>query len=128
LRTSVVFVHVVFGVAVLTASVASKSSGAARLEGRWKGRRADGVTPELQSSANAFAVASEITVRGDQIAFTTPAARNVTATLFVDKDEGGAVVIHTNKDVSSETFTFSGDKTMSWKIDEKRSIVFEKVD
>ena len=37
-------------------------------------------------------------------------------------------VIHTDKDYSSETFVFTDPKTMQWRVDERRSIVFKKVD
>ena len=58
----------------------------------------------------------------------TPAAKNVTATYFVDKEEPTGLVIHTDKDVSSETLVFVDPKTMTWTVDERRSIVFKKVE
>ena len=116
-------------VLVSAASAAScKHPGSAKLEGRWKGHRAAGVPAEAQASADAFAMGSEIVAKGNQITISTPAAKNVSATYFVDKEEPTGLVIHTDKDVSSETFVFVDPKTMSWKVDEKRSIVFKKVE
>lgn len=105
-----------------------KHSGSAKLEGRWKGQRAEGVGPETLVSANVFATGSEIVVKGNQITFSTPAGRNVSATYVVDKEDATSVVIHTDKDATSESFAFTDAKTMAWKVDEKRSIVFKKVE
>jgi hypothetical protein len=101
--------------------------GSPKLEGHWKGTRADGVAPPNDGMANEFAKTTEITVRGNQISITTPAAKNVNATYVVEKDDKTTVVIKTDKDNASETFTFENDGTMTWKVDEKKSIVFTKV-
>ena len=113
------------------ALVACRQAGSPKLEGRWRGQRAEGVPPGTESQANTFALGTEIVAKGDQIAISTPAGRNPQSTYFVDADEKNSVVIHTEKDGASsrETFTFTDDgRTMSWKVDEKRSIVFLKVD
>ena len=109
-------------------TAACKHPGSAKLEGRWRGQRAAGVPAEAQASADAFAIGSEIVAKGNQITISTPAAKNVTATYFVDKEEPTGLVIHTDKDVSSETLVFVDPKTMTWKVDERRSIVFKKVE
>jgi hypothetical protein len=118
--------------AALGASAAScKSSGSAKLEGRWRGQRADGVVPEMQPQANAFAAGTEIIAKGDQIAISTPAGKHPQSTYAVDSEDKGSVVIHTEKDgaTARETFTFSDDgKTMTWRVDANRTIVFTKVD
>src|SRR5262249_38626312 len=57
---------------LLASLVACGHSGSARLEGRWKGARADGVTPDVQTAANAFATDTEIDVKGDAITVSTP--------------------------------------------------------
>lgn len=105
-----------------------KHPGSAKLEGHWKGQRVEGVGADALVSANVFATGTEIVVKGNQISISTPSAKNVTATYFVDKEETASVVIHTDKDATSETFDFTDTKTMSWKVDEKRSIVFKKID
>jgi hypothetical protein len=104
-------------------------SGSARLEGKWKGTKAEGVVgpPEVQAKADIFAQGTEILAHGNQITIKTPAGPPVSATYAVDKDEPATVVIHTDKDGTIETFTFNppGD-TMTWKVDAQKSIVFRK--
>lgn len=114
--------------AAVTFGGGCKHPGSAKLEGHWKGQRADGVAADVQMNANVFATGSEIFARGNQITISTPAARNVTATYFVDKDDATSLVIHTDKDATSETFTFTDPKTMAWRVDDRRSIVFKKVE
>jgi hypothetical protein len=105
-----------------------KHPGSAKLEGHWKGQTALGVSPDHQISANVYAAGTDIVARGNQISISTPAAKNVTATYFVDKEDATSLVIHTDKDSSSESFVFTDAKTMQWKVDERRTIVFKKLD
>ena len=105
-----------------------KHPGSAKLEGHWKGQNAVGVTQDTQINANVYAAGTEIIARGNQISISTPAAKNVTATYVVDKEDATSLVIHTDKDNSSESFVFTDPKTMQWKVDERRAIVFKKVD
>jgi len=107
---------------------ACKHPGSAKLEGHWKGQSALGVAPETQINANVYATGMDIIARGNQISISTPAAKNVTATYFVDKEDATSVIIHTDKDNTSETFLFTDTKTMQWKIDEHRVVVFKKLD
>ena len=105
-----------------------KHPGSQKLEGRWKGQKAEGVPDTAQVSANSFATATEIIAQGNQIAIQTPAGRNPAATYTVDKEDATTLVIHTDRDGSAETFTFNEKAdTMVWKIDDKRSITFKKV-
>jgi hypothetical protein len=110
-----------------TVALGCGSKGAARLEGHWKGTRAEGAAPGNEGMATEFAKSTEITVKGNQISITTPAAKNQTASYVVEKDDKTTVVIKTDKDNTSETFTFDNDGTMTWKVDERKSIVFAKV-
>ena len=105
-----------------------KHPGSQKLEGHWKGQNAMGVAPEHQINANVYATGTEIVARGNQISISTPAAKNVTATYFVDKEDATSLVIHTDKDNTSETFIFTDPKTMQWKVDDRRAIVFKKID
>ena len=116
--------------AALVAAVlaACKHPGSQKLEGRWKGQMADGVPETAQISANSFATGTEIIAQGNQIAIQTPAGRNPAATYTVDKEDATTLVIHTDRDKSTETFTFNEKAdTMVWKIDDQRSITFKKV-
>ena len=105
-----------------------KHPGSQKLDGRLKGQKAEGVPETAQVSANSFATATEIVAQGNQIAIQTPAGRNPPATYTVDKEDATTLVIHTDRDGSTETFTFNEKAdTMVWKIDDKRSITFKKV-
>ena len=109
-----------------------KHAGSAKLEGRWKGTKADGVASDQQINANVFATGTEIIARGDQIAVTTPIGKPVQATYTVDSEDKTSVTIHTDKDgpAQRETFTFSDDgNTMTWKVDpgSGRTMTFARV-
>jgi hypothetical protein len=107
-----------------------KHAGSAKLEGRWRGMKADGVPAEQQVVANVFATGTEIIAKGDQIAVTTPVGKPVQGTYFVDSEDKNSVVIHTDKDGPSahETFTFTDDgRMMTWKVDAIRTITFQRV-
>jgi hypothetical protein len=112
--------------------VACKHPGSQKLEGRWRGTRAEGGPPDQQTNATAFATGTEIIARGDQIAVTTPAGKPIQATYFVDVEDARSVVIHTDKDGpgARETFTFTDDgKQMTWRVDQGqgRTITFQRV-
>lgn len=107
-----------------------KHPGSAKLEGRWRGTRAEGVTPTVQEAANTFATQTEIVARGNLITISTPAGRGQPATFVVDDENKSTVVVHTDKDglASKETFAFADDaKTMTWRVGEGRTIVFTKL-
>ena len=116
--------------AVVTASslvVACGHKGSARLEGRWKGTRADGVAPEAQQAANSFATQTEIDVKGDAITVITPRDKQ-SGTYKVLKEDKSAVTIVTDKDGpdDAQVFTFVDDKTMRWGVIEGKTITFTR--
>jgi hypothetical protein len=122
------------GKLVLAATIAlllaagCKHPGSQKLEGHWKGQKADGVPEAAQAQANAFAAGTDIIAQGNQIAIQTPAGRNPAATYTVDKEDAVTLVLHTDRDGSAETFTFDEKATtMIWKVDAQRSITFKKV-
>jgi hypothetical protein len=105
-----------------------KHPGSQKLEGRWRGQKADGVPEAAQASTNTFAMGTEIIAQGNQLAIHTPAGRNPAATYTVDKEDATTLVLHTDRDNSAETFTFTEKAdVMVWKIDAQRSITFKKV-
>jgi hypothetical protein len=107
---------------------ACKHSGSQRLEGHWKGQKAEGVPEAAQISANAFATGTEIVAQGNQITVQTPGSRQAPATYTIDKEDATTLVIRTDRDGSAETFTFNEKAdVMVWKIDAQRSITFKKV-
>ncbi|MBX3186143.1 MAG: hypothetical protein KF819_03970 [Labilithrix sp.] len=119
-----------FGTMLAVSAAACKHPGSAKLEGHWKGTRADGVPPGVQDAANSFALGTEIIVKGNQITVTTPAAKGQTSTYVVDDENKTTVVLHTEKDGpnAKETFALGEDgKTMTWRLGEGRTIVFQKV-
>lgn len=106
-----------------------KHPGSAKLEGHWKGTRAEGVSPGSQEAANAFAMQTEIFARGDKITVSTPAAKGQQAVYVVDDENKTTIVLHTDKDgpTNKETFAFSDEgKTMTWRLGEGRTIIFQK--
>jgi hypothetical protein len=103
--------------------------GSAKLEGRWKGTRADGVPNDAQTAANAFAAQTEIDVKGDAITVVTPKDRQ-SGTYKVLREDKQGVTIVTDKDgpQDAQTFTFLDDKTMKWSVVEGKTITFVRAD
>ena len=99
--------------------------GSAKLEGHWKGQSAEGVDGPAANSAAAFAVQTEIFAKGNQITISTPASKS-TGTYTVESEDKTGLVIKPEKD-AAETFTFTDANTMSWRVDQNRSIVFVRV-
>jgi hypothetical protein len=115
-------------IAAFAAAIGCKHSGS-KLEGRWRGTRADGVGA-AQDAANTFAASTEITARGNLITVATPGSKAQQGTFVVDSENATTVVLHTDKDgpANKETFAFSEDgKTMVWRLGEGRTITFQKV-
>lgn len=120
----------VLAIAIGLTAIGCKHSGSAKLEGHWRGTRADGVTPQQQDAANAFAMGTEIIARGEKLTVSTPGSKGVQSTYVVDDENKTTVVLHTEKDGpnAKETFSFEGDgKTMTWKMGGGQSITFAKV-
>jgi hypothetical protein len=114
--------------ALLLAGFCACRSGAARLEGKWKGRSAEGVTADAQSAATSFASDTEIDVHGDSITVITPRDKQ-SGTYKVVKEDKAQVTIVTDKDgpTDAQTFTFLDDKTMRWNVVEGKTITFTRV-
>lgn len=106
-----------------------KHQGSAKLEGHWRGQKAEGVAESVQLSTNVFAGSAEIFAHNDQIVVQTAAGRPPAATYTVDKEDATTLVIHTDRDRTTETFVFDPvTGSMTWKVDATRSIVFHKVE
>lgn len=100
-----------------------------KLEGHWKGLRADGVPAAVQDAANTFATQTEIVARGNQITVSTPGTKGQPTPFFVDSETPAVVLVHTDKDgaADKQTFSFTEDgKTMTWRLGDGRTIVFQK--
>ena len=85
----------------------------------------EGVAPEAQAAANAFATDTEIDVKGDAITVITPKEKQ-TGTYKVVREDKGQVVIVTDKDGpdDAQTFTMVDDKTLRWSVLEGKTITF----
>ena len=115
------------GALALLALASCGGGGSTRLQGRWRGVRADGVSSEALAAANAFAVGTELEVKGDSITVTTPKDKQ-TGRYKVMKQDKATLVITTDRDGPNDpqTFTFVDDKTVRWAVLEGKSILFSK--
>lgn len=110
----------------LAAAGCSKSTSSAKLEGKWRGVRVEGVAPEQQAVANVFALGTELIAKGNQIGMSTPAQKGLQATYSVESESKTMVVIRTDRD-GTQTLLFSDDgRTMTWNVDDRRRMVFQK--
>jgi hypothetical protein len=112
---------------LLAGAAGCRPTGAARLEGKWKGIRAEGVTAEAQASANAFAAQMEIEVKGESISVATSAGRQESK-FYVVKEDKSSIVIATDRDgpEDKQTFTFLDERTMKWQVVEGKTITFAR--
>ena len=110
---------------VATGLCACGHSGSPRLEGKWKGKSAEGIPAEAQSAANAFASDSEIDVKGNAITVVTPRDKQ-TGTYRVVKEDRTQVTIVTDKDGpdDTQTFTLPDDRTLRWNVAGGKTITF----
>jgi hypothetical protein len=114
------------GIAVaFTLVLAACGGGSSRLQGKWRGLRADGVAPEAQARANDFAMAMELEVKGDTITVKSPTDKQVGKYKVVEETKAKLVIV-TDKDGpdDKQTFTFSDDKTMKWSVTDGKTITF----
>jgi hypothetical protein len=113
--------------AIAALAAACGHAGSSRLEGHWRGVRAEGVYGDAQAAANAFAAATELDVRGDSITVSTPKEKQ-SGRYRVVREDKAVVVLTTDKDGPDEpqTFTFADAKTMKWSVLEGKTIVFVK--
>jgi hypothetical protein len=99
--------------------------GSPRLEGRWRGVRAEGFGGEALAAANAFALRTELQVSGDAMTITTPTETQSGRYRVVYENET-SVTVTTDKDGpdAPQTFTFEGPRAMKWLAAQGESIVF----
>jgi hypothetical protein len=109
-------------------ALAGCGQGSTRLSGRWHGVRADGVTPDAQAAATAFAARMQLEVDGDVMVVTTATGKQNCHFKTV-RDEKDKLVITTDKDGPKDelVFTFVDAKTMRWLVTpDGKTIVFVK--
>jgi hypothetical protein len=98
-----------------------------QLEGRWIGIRAEGVSADALSSANAFAASTALEFRRNELTVTT-SKETKSGRYELVREDSNAVVIATDLDgpAHPQTFVFAGDETMRWALPEGKAIVFSK--
>ncbi len=101
--------------------------GSARLEGHWRGLGAEGVTPDAETAANAFAAGTELDVHGEMISVTTPKGKQ-SGKFRVKTEEKAQITIWTDGDGPNDpqTFVFVDEKTMKWNVLEGKTILFTR--
>lgn len=113
--------------ALAFASVACHNDRSTRLEGRWRGLYAEGVAPDAQARANAFARSVEIVAHGREVTLSYPGTTvsGHVRLVHVEKHEIGLVA---DKDGLGEIdrFTFQGERTARWVMAPGQSIVLER--
>jgi hypothetical protein len=116
------------GLATLALAVASCAfGGSPRLQGHWRGVRAEGVAGETANIANAFAEGMELEIRGESISVTT-GGQLQTGRYRVIREDANAVVMATDTDgpADPQTFTFQNADTLRWAVLPGKAIVFTR--
>jgi hypothetical protein len=112
---------------VLSLTVAACSHGSANLVGHWRGVRAEGVSPDVADSTNAYATHMRFDVNGDVITVTTPKDTRTDHYAVVQEDKTKTVIAtKLDGDGDPQTFTFPDAKTMKWAVAPGVSVVFTK--
>jgi hypothetical protein len=113
-------------IALIALLLIACKGGSAKLEGKWKGQRSEGVSDGARPAADAYARDMTIEAKGSEITVTTGKDKQ-TSKYKVVKEEKNRLVITTEKDgTTEETFTFLDDKTMRWSVSDGKSIFFAK--
>lgn len=114
-------------VAAPLGAVGCKKSGSPRLEGHWRGSKAEGVTSDVQQAANTFALDTELDVKGEVISVRTPKGKQ-TGKYKVVREDKKSVVIVTDADgpKDEQNFTFDDERSMRWKVVEGKTISFHR--
>jgi hypothetical protein len=102
-------------------------AGCPRLEGRWRGVRAERASGETPTAAAAFARGTVLEVSGDTMRVTTP-NETQSGHYRVVYENDATVTIATDTDGPDvpQTFTFEGAGSIRWLAAEGESIVFAK--
>lgn len=113
--------------AAMAASGCHKS-GEQRLEGHWRGTNVEGVSPDAQAAATAFALDTELDFHDGKVLVTTPRDK-ISSAFKVTRDDKGTVVVATELDGAKDpqTFAFADDNTMRWPVTEGVRITFRRV-
>lgn len=107
--------------------LACSPAGSARLQGRWRGVRAEGVIGEASADANAFAFHTQLHFEGGEMTVVCPHQAQAGHYRVVREDPTTLVLV-TDADGPSapETFTFGADGTMRWAVLPGKTVVFAR--
>jgi hypothetical protein len=112
---------------LLVVLTACGHKGSPRLEGHWRGLHAEGVATEMQPTADVFATATELDVRGEAILVTTPKGKQ-SGKFKVKSEDKTSITIWTDGDGPNDpqTFVFIDERTMKWNVLEGKTITFRR--
>lgn len=101
--------------------------GSPRLEGKWRGAKAEGILPASQAAANQFAMDTEVEFVGDQVTVRIPGSKLADKYTVVREDKR-SIMIQTDKDGPNDlqTFTFDTERSMRWQILPGMTVSFSK--
>ncbi len=104
-----------------------KKSPQARLEGHWRGSKAEGVSPDVQAAANAFAVQMELDFKGETVSVRTTREKQSSKYKVVRSDKTSVVIV-TDADGAADEQTLSvlTDDSLKWKVLEGKAVTFLK--
>jgi hypothetical protein len=116
-------VLLVFGLAL----AGCKKSPQARLEGHWRGSKAEGVSPDAQAAANAFAVQMELDFKGETVSVRTTREKQSSKYKVVRSDKASVVIV-TDADgaTDEQTLSFVTDDSLKWKVLDGKAVTFLK--
>jgi hypothetical protein len=99
--------------------------GKARLEGTWRGQKAEGA--DIQASASDFAKQTTLEFKADQLTIRLPSG-SVASKYAIKKEDGNALTLTTEKDGADDpqVFTFVDPKTLKWAPLPGTTLVFAK--
>jgi hypothetical protein len=113
--------------AALASALVACATGPSRMQGHWRGIRAEGVGAGVESTADAFVRGLEIDVRGDVMSVTLAGERQVGRFRVVHEDSKKIVVItELDGPADPQEFGFGADGAMRWRALPGRTIVFAR--
>ena len=100
-------------------------AGSPRLEGKWRGGKAEGVLPASQAAATQFALDTELDFEADNITVRTTNSKQ-SAKYKVVREDKRSIIIETDRDGPNDpqTFTFDDERNMRWQILPGKTVSF----
>lgn len=113
--------------AIFLSLAACNKGNAPKLEGRWRGVKATGVSSDQVTAANLFASTMELEFKGDVVAVHTGGEKQSGKFKVLSDDKKGLVLV-TDEDGpdDKQTFMFVDDHTIDWTVMPGKTIQFSK--